>query len=221
MAEKRLERCIKSLERSKRLSDYERVFENWLEDIIEKVEPFNEDDFEHFLPHHHIFIENSTTIVRHVSDGSARQRNCSSLNDCLEKGPTLIELIPSLISKFRFKKIGVISDIEKTFLQIEIQENDRKYLKFLWWEHGQKLQCFQHKIVVFGISSSPFLLGATIECHLNNSPPHLMETAFKLKNSFYVDNYILSINSVEECSKLISELQALMSTAKFNLRGWK
>ncbi|GFY44590.1 uncharacterized protein TNIN_291671 [Trichonephila inaurata madagascariensis] len=37
MAEKRLERYVKSLERSKRLFDYERVFENWLEeDIIEK-----------------------------------------------------------------------------------------------------------------------------------------------------------------------------------------
>ncbi|GFS41005.1 uncharacterized protein TNIN_120311 [Trichonephila inaurata madagascariensis] len=74
---------------------------------------------------------------------------------------------------------------------------------------------------VFGISSSPFLLGATIEFHLNNAPPHLQETSFKLKNSFYVDNCILSVNSVEECSKFISESQGLMSTAEFNLRGWE
>ncbi|GFY44594.1 hypothetical protein TNIN_291711 [Trichonephila inaurata madagascariensis] len=64
---KRLERCVKSLERSKRLSDYERVFENWLEeDIIEKVEPFNEDDNEHFLPHCPVFKDNFTTKMRPV-----------------------------------------------------------------------------------------------------------------------------------------------------------
>ncbi|GFX81361.1 hypothetical protein TNCV_142111, partial [Trichonephila clavipes] len=48
--------------RSNRLSDYERVFENWLEeDIIEKVELFNEDDNEYFLLHHPVLKENSTT----------------------------------------------------------------------------------------------------------------------------------------------------------------
>ncbi|GFR09129.1 integrase catalytic domain-containing protein [Trichonephila clavata] len=146
------------------------------EDIIERIEPFNENDNEPFLPQRPVLKDNSTTKVRPVFDGSARQRNCPSLNDCLEKGSNLIELIPSLINKFRFGKFGLISDIEKAFLQIEIQASDRKYLKFLRWEHGQreKLKCFQHKRVVFGILSSPFLLGATIEFHLSNAP-HLQE----------------------------------------------
>ncbi|GFU39669.1 transposable element Tc1 transposase [Trichonephila clavipes] len=55
------------------------MFENWLEeDIIEKVEPFNEDDNEHFLTHHPVFKENSTTKE---IDQSAEWRHISgSLN---------------------------------------------------------------------------------------------------------------------------------------------
>ncbi|XP_071044569.1 uncharacterized protein [Parasteatoda tepidariorum] len=152
IAEKRLDRCVKSFDRSGRVTDYEKVFENWFEeDIIENAEIINRDGKEHFLTHRPIFKDNSTTKVIPVFDGSIRQENYPSLNDCLEKGPNLIELIPSIINKFRLIKFDIIVDIEKAFLQIGVQKNDRPYLKFLWWEHGkrQNLRCFQHKRVVF------------------------------------------------------------------------
>ncbi|GFW69942.1 DUF1758 domain-containing protein [Trichonephila clavipes] len=102
-----------------KLSDYEEVFNEWEnEDIIEKVESHQEIDEEHYLPHRPVFKENSTTKVRPVFDGSAKEKNSPSINDCLEKGPNLIELIPSLINRFRFGKFGVIADIKKAFLQI-------------------------------------------------------------------------------------------------------
>ncbi|GFS51374.1 DUF1758 domain-containing protein [Trichonephila clavipes] len=69
------------------------------EDIIEKVESHQEIDEEHYLPHRPVFKENSTTKVRPVFDGSAKEKNSPSINDCLEKGPNLIELIPSLINR--------------------------------------------------------------------------------------------------------------------------
>ncbi|GFW35564.1 uncharacterized protein TNCV_2462061 [Trichonephila clavipes] len=88
-----------------KLSDYEEVFNEWEnEDIIEKVESHQEIDEEHYLPHRPVFKENSTTKVRPVFDGSAKEKNSPSINDCLEKGPNLIELIPSLINRFRFGK---------------------------------------------------------------------------------------------------------------------
>ncbi|GFX56929.1 integrase catalytic domain-containing protein [Trichonephila clavipes] len=102
-----------------KLSDYEEVFNEWEnEDIIEKVESHQEIDEEHYLPHRPVFKENSTTKVRPVFDESAKEKNSPSINDCLEKGPNLIELIPSLINRFRFGKFGVIADIKKAFLQI-------------------------------------------------------------------------------------------------------
>ncbi|GBN70959.1 hypothetical protein AVEN_56180-1 [Araneus ventricosus] len=39
--------------------------------------------------------------------------------------------------------------------------------------------------------------------------------------SFYVDNCVFSVNTKKELARFISESQALLSTAKFELRGWE
>ncbi|GBO02494.1 hypothetical protein AVEN_70403-1 [Araneus ventricosus] len=59
---------------------------------------------------------NSTTKIRPVFDASAKQKNGSSLNSCLEKGPNLVELIPCILNRFRLGTFGEIADIKKTFL---------------------------------------------------------------------------------------------------------
>ncbi|XP_055944331.1 uncharacterized protein LOC129975301 [Argiope bruennichi] len=224
IAERRLNSCIKALERAEKLADYDDVFQDWQsEGIIEEGDPMQEIKGQHFLPHHPVFKENSTTKVRPVFDGSAKEKNTPSINDCLEKGPNLVELIPSVINRFRIGKYGVISNIKKAFLQIGLQERHRPYIRFLWKDRRKdgNIKTLQHKRVVFGISSSPFLLGATLELHLKNAPDHLEETAQQLLRSFYVDNCVFSFNRKEELARFISESQALLSTAKFELRGWE
>nr|XP_042907172.1 uncharacterized protein LOC107438580 [Parasteatoda tepidariorum] len=126
-------------------------------------------------------------------------------------------------SGFRIGKYGVVSDIEKAFLQIGLHEQDRPYLKFLWWQNGKKehSRIFLHKRVVFGVSSSPFLLGATLEFHLNNVSSEYKETSQKLLKSFYVDNCVHSVENKEELVKFIHESQEIPASAKFNLRGWE
>ncbi|GBL78773.1 hypothetical protein AVEN_65314-1 [Araneus ventricosus] len=221
ISEKRLVNCIKSLKKLGKIEEYETVFRDWLDQGI--IEEVGSSEPEHYLPHRPVFKENSTTKVRPVFDGSARDKNSPSINDCLEKGPNLVELIPSVLNRFRIGKYGVIADIEKAFLQIELHEHDRPYLKFLWWQDGQKeqLRIFQHRRVVFGITSSPFLLEATLEFHLNNAPPDYKETAQKLLKSFYVDNCVHSVDNEEELMKFIHESQEILSPARFNLRGWE
>ncbi|GFX05535.1 integrase catalytic domain-containing protein [Trichonephila clavipes] len=50
----------------------------------------------------------------------------------------MVELIPTIVNKFRLHKFGITADIEKAFLQIGLQEKDRPFLRFLWWENGDK-----------------------------------------------------------------------------------
>lgn len=117
----------------------------------------------------------------------------------------------------------MVADIKKAFLQIGLQERDRPFLRFLWREKGKNedLIVYQHKRVVFGISSSPFLLGATLEFHLKNVPDHYRETAQTLLESFYVDNLVCSVNSKQKLDKLIVESQEILEEGKFKLRGWE
>lgn len=95
-------------------------------------------------------------------------------------------------------------------------------MRFLWWEDytSRKISDFRHCRVVFGVSSSPFLLSATIAHHLEKAPDSLKETAERLKESFYVDNCVTSIENEAELNRFVEESQILLSAAKFELRGW-
>lgn len=74
--------------------------------------------------------------------------------------------------------------------------------------------------MVFGLNCcSPFLLAATLNCHLDNAPDEFAATANILKESFYVDNCLRSFRDVEEVNKFVLESRVLLSSAKFNLRG--
>lgn len=134
----------------------------------------------------------------------------------------MIELIPLILLKFRIGRIGVIADIKKAFLQISISPLDRNYLRFLWWKDSSRkeMKVYRHTRVVFGVSSSPFHLAATLNCHLDKAPRLFEKTILKLKDSFYVDNCVTSFETVNELRQFISESKFLMSSANFDLRGW-
>ncbi|GFS67792.1 integrase catalytic domain-containing protein [Trichonephila clavipes] len=183
-----LEKTVKTLKFTGRLFDYEQVFVDWeKEGIIEKItqnEPKNGGKF-HYLPHRPVFKENSMTKIRPVFDGSAHHGKSCSLNDCVEKEPNLIERIPAILNSFHVRKIGVISDIRKAFLQIYLHQNDMNFLRFFWWEGGnsEKAVIYRHHRVVFDVSCSPFLLAAVLNNHFKQANEHLEKVAEKLKDS--------------------------------------
>ncbi|GFU69165.1 integrase catalytic domain-containing protein [Trichonephila clavipes] len=226
LAKGRLEKTVKTLKFTGRLFDYEQAFVDWeKEGIIEKIaqdEPKNGGKF-HYLPHRPVFKKNSTTKIRPVFDGSAHHGKSCSLNDCVEKGPNLIEMIPAILNRFRLGKIRVVSDIRKAFLQISLHENDMNFLPFLWWEGGnsEKAVIHRHRRVVFEVSCSPFLLAAVLNHNFKQAPEHLEKAAEKLIDSMFVDNCIASVDSSEELESFQRDSTELLALGKFDLRGWR
>ncbi|UYV70054.1 hypothetical protein LAZ67_7001638 [Cordylochernes scorpioides] len=170
---------------------YDTIFEEWEKERF--IEEF-EDKWEgcSYLPHRPVLKDSHTTPIRPVFDASCKKKGLPSLNQCLEKGDNLIELIPDLLLRFRLGKYGIIADMRKAFLQIQVREEDREFLRFLWWKKDQKtLKFYRHCRVVFGLTSSPFLLAATIKYHLSLPQFQDNRCAELLARSFYVDNCIL------------------------------
>ena len=97
--------------------DYQKVFDDWLaEGLIEVVEDDVKKDQCHYLPHRAVFKPKSqTTPVRPVFDASCKVGRSPSLNQMLEKGPNMLELLPTVLLRFRGGKIGVTADIRKAF----------------------------------------------------------------------------------------------------------
>lgn len=131
-----------------------------------------------------------------------------------------------MLHRFREKKIGVSADIAKAFLQISVAPSDRDVLRFLWWDNQEKIETYRHRRVVFGVSSSPFLLGATIEMHIERNVnstdyPHRKKIYEKLLKSFYVDDCITSVDSYTDFQIFQNEAVSLLNEAKFDLRKWR
>ena len=123
---------------------------------------------EFFLPHRPVIRQNAeSTKLRVVYDASAKSESGYSLNDCLEKGPSLQNKLWDILIKTRFRSVVLCADIEKTFLQIRIKEKERESLKFHWVESltNNTIQILRFTRLVFGLNQSPFILEGTLKTH--------------------------------------------------------
>ncbi|GFY63815.1 uncharacterized protein TNIN_500471 [Trichonephila inaurata madagascariensis] len=103
--------------------------------------------------------------------------------------------------------IGLSADIEKAFLQIGIAPDDRDYLRFFY--PNNERETYRHSRVVFGVTSSPFILRASIEHLLDHAPHDYADMVRKLKPSFYADNCLISVNNVIEEKHFIETAQKM------------
>lgn len=105
------------------------------------------------------------------------------MNDCLHTGPALSEKIMDIILRFRAHRKALAGDIEKAFLNVSVAKEDRDVLRFLWFDDVKKeypeIIVLRFARVVFGVSSSPFLLNATVKHHVERygeEDPEFVET---------------------------------------------
>ena len=87
-----------------------------------------------YLPHKVVIRETAqSTKVRIVFDASAKENQGGpSLNDCLETGPPLQNLLWSVLVRNRLKPVALCGDIKQALLQVRIREADRDALRFHW-----------------------------------------------------------------------------------------
>ena len=87
---------------------------------------------EFYLPHKPVIRESAeSTKLRIVFDASARSNEKSpSLNDCLETGPPLQNLLWDVLVRNRLKPIALAGDLRQAFLQVHIRTEDRDALTF-------------------------------------------------------------------------------------------
>jgi len=192
----------------------------FIEKVVEKS-PLNNYQT-HYLPHHYVKKDSSTTPIHIVYDCSCRISNdYPSLNDCLDVGCPLVNDLCSIIIRFRTHKYGLSTDIEKAFLHVQLHNDDHDYTRFLWLSNPDdpesEFEMYHFKVVPFGATSSPFMLNATLQLHLRN---HNSDVSKDIEKNLYVDNIVSGCLSEDDAIRYFKEARAMMLEANFNLRSW-
>ena len=229
VSEARLRNLTKRLKDKNLVKDYDAIFKEYQSSgIIERVadaevaKPTGE---VHYLPHRPVVrADKATTKVRAVFDASCAA-NGPSLNDCLYSGPNFLSKIFDILLRFRFNFIAILADIKQAFLNVQIAEEHKDFLRFLWYddvtkERDAKMIIFRFLRVVFGVTSSPFLLNGTIRHHLNKYAEQEKTFVEKFLEDLYVDDTTSGTQTVEEGKIFYEKAKHIMSGAGFNLRKW-
>ena len=209
------------------LHKYDHIFSEYEENgIIEHVpldEVAKETGQVHYLPHRPVIRnDKQTTKIRAVFDASCKVSG-PSLNECLYSGPNLIVKIFDILLRFRLNKIGVLADIKQAFLNVGIATQHRDYLRFLWYDlqaEDEQVVIYRFLRVVFGITSSPFLLNGTVRHHLSKYLKKKSGVVGQIMDDLYVDDLVSGSNEPEEGKTLYERSKAILSEAGFDLRKW-
>ncbi|XP_066934625.1 uncharacterized protein [Clytia hemisphaerica] len=223
VSKRRLENVRKRLKASGILNDYDQIIKDYEKDsIIEKVpeEEIAKDRGKvHYLPHRAVVKENrETTKIRIVFDASCGV-NGPSLNECLYPGPNMLAKIFDILLRFRLNRIAITADIKQAFLNVGIHPEHRDFLRFLWHSSDNEVEIFRFRRVVFGLTSSPFLLNATIKQHVEKEKDVFFVKKFL--NALYVDDEASGCENVAEGKEFYRKAVKVLATAGLDLRKWK
>ena len=226
LCQQRLASLLKRLRQNPPLlTEYDAVIREQIRrKMIEVVDnpSFADGDRVHYLPHHCVVRQDkSTSKICVVYDASARSKG-PSLNDCLYTGPSFGHSIFDILLRFRINQIVLAGDIEKAFLMVAMEKGDRDALRFLWVDDIERESAetivLRFARVAFGVSSSPFLLNATIAHHMESYRQIDPSFVNKFLNSIYVDDVSLGSDDVESTYELYVKAGSRLAEAGFKLR---
>ena len=179
LAKSRLESPQKRfLKNKKPFEEYDNIFQQYLKDnLIGKVPNEETDTLScnfHYLPRRAVIRNyHITTKLRIVFDASAHYTTELCLNNILEAGPCLLPYLLNILLGFRTGKIAVAADLKQAFLQIEMNEDDRNFVRFLWFDdiHKENPSIVEYPFahLVFGLTCSPSLLNTTAHHQLTKT----------------------------------------------------
>ncbi|VDP55986.1 unnamed protein product [Schistosoma margrebowiei] len=157
-----------------------------------------------YIPHHPVINPKKPGKLRIVFDCAAVYQGCY-LNDQLLRGTNTVNSLIGVLLRFRLGNVALAADIEEMFLQVKIPKQDRGAFRLLWWEDGdirRKPKEYCLTVHPFVAVSSPFCanfaLKKTVDIFGKEFNEDIQDVVDK---SFYVDDYLASIDNVQDASK--------------------
>jgi hypothetical protein len=190
------------------------MVQSWIKDKV--IIETNEEELrlhEHTeLPHHGVKRESSTsTKLRVVIDGSAKEKGFASANDYLYEGPNILPELVHIAMRWRTSQYFIIADVSKAFLQIELPEEDSYLLTIRWTDKtgpNQEPKLYRFTRLPWGIICAPFMLNIVVRYlyeKYGEEHTDLIDLMQQISLDTYVDDVLVRANII---AKLIQAAQA-------------
>ena len=203
--------------------------------IIEEVKDFENFKRENpeysFLPHMTILKpQKETTKVRTVFLSNLCEKKTGKLshNQCMYSGPCVNQKLTTALVLLRFDPKLLVFDLKKAFLQIELPEEDKNKLLFMWVksvENGDfDVKIYRNNRLPFGLRPSPtiLMLGLYKILMLDSSEdsPELMKLKHLIYSLIYMDNGAITGSTSEELCSGFHDLPKIFDPYKFELQQY-
>ena len=172
------------------------------------------------MPHHPVLNPNKPGKVRRVCKAASKYKEVC-LNDKLPAGADLLHGLIGTIFRFREGPIALTADIESMFLQVQVPEQDRSCLRFLWRpKTNDPVKIDEYQRHVFGVKVSPACaIYALKRVGLDNEEIYAI-AAEAIQNNFYMEDFIKSVETPKEVKEVVNQLQTFLSQPGFELKKW-
>ena len=177
----------------------EKIFEN---KHAERALPLEEGEEHWYLPIFGVYHPKKPSKICVVFDLSAKC-NGISLNDVLLNGPDLTNNLLGVLMRFWEEKVAVTGDIKQMFFNFEVNEKHRIFLKFLWFQDSnieKPIIEYRMRVHVFGNAPSSAVATLGMRMSVFDHDPDSTQCdkiCEFVKNSFYVDNGLVSLPDVD------------------------
>lgn len=201
--------------------DYQEFMSNlFSQGYAEEVGTTDVNDSVWYIPHHGVYHPMKPNKIRIVFDCSARYQG-DALNDHLLQGPDLTNGLVGVLCRFRQEAIALMCDVEAMFHQFRVQQEHRRYLRFLWWKDGDiesKPTEFHMNVHIFGATSSPGCANFGLKTAADDSESRYgPQTANFIRRNFYVDDGLKSVPGAAEAIQLALSSIALCAESGMRL----
>ena len=173
-----------------------------------------------YIPHHGVYHAHKPGKIRVVFDCSAEFKG-QSLNQHLLSGPDLINNLTGVLCRFRREKVAFTCDIEGMFHQVCVDEADRDFLRFLWWENGDtsnEPHEYRMTVHLFGATSSPGCANLALKTIADIYEAEYGSSAAEfVRNNFYVDDGLASVADVDGAIQLYKSTATMCAQGGFRL----
>lgn len=174
-----------------------------------------------YLPVFPAINPNKPEKIRIVFDAKA-QVDGTSLNSLLLKGPDQLSSLTGVLLRFRQKKVALTGDIREMFHQVNVAPEDQQVQRFLWRnDENDEALVYMLKVMTFGATCSPSCAQFVKNLNGRQFEKTHPKACDAIVSNHYVDDWLESMDSIDETIQLMQEVRMIHEYAGFEIRNWR